>query len=37
MQHEDDAGSVVIALVSLEERGVDNIKVVRMTRSGLQY
>lgn len=37
MQHEDDAGSVVIALVSLEERGVENIKVVRMTRSGLRY
>ncbi|KAA3515793.1 GumC family protein [Agrobacterium rosae] len=37
MQHEDDTGSIVIALVTLEESGMENIKVVRMTRSGLQY
>ncbi|MES5098631.1 Wzz/FepE/Etk N-terminal domain-containing protein [Agrobacterium sp. BA1120] len=37
MQHEDDTGSVVIALVTLEESGMDDIKVLRMTRSGLQY
>ncbi|UHS58974.1 GumC family protein [Agrobacterium vaccinii] len=37
MQHEEDTGSVVIALVSLEESGLENIKVLRMTRSGLQF
>ncbi|KQO83342.1 exopolysaccharide transport family protein [Rhizobium sp. Leaf262] len=37
MQHEDDTGSVVIALVTLEEQGLENVKVLRMTRSGLQY
>lgn len=37
IQHEEDTGSVVIALVSLEESGMENIKVLRMTRSGLQY
>jgi uncharacterized protein involved in exopolysaccharide biosynthesis len=37
MQHEDDTGSVVIALVTLEESGLEDTKVVRMTRSGLQY
>lgn len=37
MQHEEDTGSVVIALVSLEETGLEDIKVIRMTHSGLQY
>ncbi|OCJ47220.1 hypothetical protein A6U92_13780 [Agrobacterium rubi] len=37
MQHEDDTGSVVIALVTLEESGLEDTKVLRMTRSGLQY
>lgn len=37
MQHEEDTGSVVIALVSLEESGLENIRVLRMTRSGLQF
>lgn len=37
MQHEEDTGSVVIALVSLEESGMEDIKVLRMTHSGLQY
>lgn len=37
MQHEDDTGSIVIALVTLEESGMENIKVIRMTRYGLQY
>jgi uncharacterized protein involved in exopolysaccharide biosynthesis len=37
MQHEEDTGSVVIALVTLEESGLEQIKVLRMTHSGLQY
>ncbi len=37
MQHEEDTGSVVIALVSLEESGMEDIRLVRMTHSGLQY
>ncbi|NTJ44788.1 hypothetical protein G6L28_19540 [Agrobacterium larrymoorei] len=37
VQHEEDAGNVVLALIALEKHGLDQARVVRMNHSGLQY
>ncbi|WHA42870.1 GumC family protein [Agrobacterium larrymoorei] len=37
VQHEEDSGSIVLALIALEESGLEQTRVVRQSRAGLQY